>query len=152
MTERRLPPTGISGTAGLTPAEAAPFLDAGEILRADPRVRAAWGFGSRARGVASVRSDVDIAVWLGEKPSLMEKLRLHADLVEGLGRDDIDLVVMDEAPPLLCYEAVSAGYRFLSRDDEAADDFELRCLREYLDTQYLRDVQRRLAREAVRDL
>ncbi|MCG8458891.1 MAG: nucleotidyltransferase domain-containing protein [Holophagales bacterium] len=127
MTERRLPPSGIMGTAELTPAEVAPFREAGQILRADSRVRAAWGFDSRARGGASPRSDVDIALWLGEKPSLMEKLRL------------------------LRYEAVSAGCRLLARDDEAADDFELRCLREYLDTRYLRDLQRRLSSRARPD-
>ncbi len=121
---------------------------AADRLARDPRVEAVWGFGSRARGEAGPRSDVDLAVLLDRRPSLREELRLRAEVVEELRRDDIDLVVLNLAPPLLRYEAVAAGRRLFARDEEAADRFEERAARECFDTAHLRAVQQRLAREA----
>lgn len=111
-------------------------------------VLAAWAFGSAARGTDGPTSDLDIAI-LAERPlALMERLRLRADLVEHLGRE-VDLVVMNDAPPLLRWEVLSDHRRLFATDEELVDDFELRCQREYLDTRHLREVQRRLAREAL---
>ena len=128
------------------------FEKAARLLADDPRILALWGFGSRARGTHGPRSDVDLAVLLDAAPTLMEKLRLRADVVDDLGRDDVDLVVLNQAAPLLRYEVLKDGRRLFARDEEAADAFELRALREYLDTRHLRAVQRRLAREALDDL
>ncbi len=121
---------------------------AADRLARDPRVEAVWGFGSRARGEAGPRSDVDLAVLLDRTPSLRDELRLRAEVVEELRRDDVDLAVLNLAPPLLRYEAVAAGRRLFARDEETADRFEERAARECFDTAHLRAVQQRLAREA----
>lgn len=122
---------------------------AAERLLEDQRVLAVWGFGSRARGQFGGRGDVDLAVLLTAPLSLREELRLRAGVVEELRRDDIDLVVLNDAPPLLRYEVVAGGQLLSARDPQAAERLEERALREYLDTAYLRRVQRRLAREAL---
>lgn len=122
--------------------------EAAARLATDPRVVAVWGFGSRARGETIASSDVDLAVLLDQEVSLREELRLRSTVVEELRRDDVDLVILNGAPPLLRYEAVAAGARLFARDEEAADRFEERAVREALDTAYLREVQQRLAREA----
>lgn len=122
--------------------------EAAARLAKDPRVVAVWGFGSRARGEATASSDVDLAVLLDREVSLREELHLRSTVVEELRRDDVDLVVLNGAPPLLRYEVVSAGDRLSARDEEAADRFEENAVREAFDTAYLRDVQQRLAREA----
>jgi predicted nucleotidyltransferase len=121
---------------------------AAERLAEDPRVVAVWGFGSRARREAGPGSDVDVAVLLEQQPDLVEELRLRSLVVEALRRDDVDLVVLNGAPPLVRHEAVAAGRRLFARDDEAADEFEERAAREAFDTAYLRRVQQELAREA----
>jgi len=121
---------------------------AGAVLARDERVRAVWGFGSQARGEAFETSDVDVAVLLGGPVSLREELRLRSLVVEALARDDVDFVVLNHAPPLLRYEVIAAGSRLFARDEEEADDFEMRAARECWDTAHLREVQQRLAREA----
>lgn len=119
-------------------------------LRQDPRVVAVYGFGSRARGEAGPASDVDVAVLLDRRLSLADELRLRSRVVEELHRDDVDLVVLNHAPPLLRCEVVAAGRRLFARDDEAADRFEARAAMECFDTEYLRATQQRILREAGR--
>ncbi len=127
------------------------FEQATGVLAADPRVDAVYGFGSRIRGTPGPRSDIDLAVLLNREMKLVDELRLRAAVVEALGRDDVDQVRLNHAPPLLRYEVVATGRRLFARDDDAADRFEERCLREYLDTHHLRAVQRQLARERSHD-
>jgi predicted nucleotidyltransferase len=122
---------------------------AARVLAADAAVRAVYGFGSRAHGDARPDSDVDVAVLLAHVPTLREQMQLRADVVRALRRDDVDLVVLNLAPPLLRYEVVTAGRRLFARDELAADMFEQRCVMQYLDTAYLRAQQQRLLREAV---
>lgn len=117
-------------------------------LARDPRVQAVYGFGSRAHGPAGPGSDVDLGVLLDQRVTLSEELRLRAQVVEELRRDDVDLVMLDLAPPLLRYEAVAAGLRLFARDPVVADRFEERAARECFDTAHLRATQQRLAREA----
>lgn len=119
-------------------------------LAEDPRVLAIYGFGSHARGEAGPGSDLDLAVLMDEDVDLMEELRLRGDLVERMRRDDIDLVILNHASPLLRYEVISAGQRLFSRDDERVDAFEHRAAMHCFDTAYLRATQQRLIREARR--
>jgi len=121
---------------------------AAQRLARDRRILAIWGFGSKARGKARPGSDVDVAVLLDGEISLVEELRLRAEVVETLRRDDVDLVVLNQAPPLLRYEVIAAGARLFARDEEAADRYEERAARECFDTAHLRRTQQRLAREA----
>lgn len=116
----------------------------------DPRVVAVYAFGSRARGEAGPRSDFDFAVLIEGSVSLAEEARLGADLAETIGREDLDLIILNQAPPLLRYEVVAAGCRLFARDEATADRFEEAAARECFDTAHLRDIQRRLAREARR--
>lgn len=120
---------------------------AARILAEDPRILAVWAFGSVARSEEHPRSDLDLAVLLDQQVNLREELRLRSRVVEELGRDDIDLVVLNHAPPLLRYEAISAGRRLLARDEERVDDFEARAAMECFDTAFLRATQQRLMRE-----
>lgn len=122
--------------------------DAAASLAEDPRVLAAYGFGSRTRRDAGPGSDLDLAVLMDEDVDLMDELRLRAELVEGMSRDDIDLVILNHAPPLLRYEVISAGQRHFCRDNERVDGFEHQAVMHYFDTAHLRETQQRLVREA----
>ena len=119
---------------------------AAACLARDRRVLAVYGFGSRVDDTARAASDVDVAVLLEESLDLAEELRLRATVVEELRRDDIDLVVLNLATPLLRYEVLARGTRLYCRDEERVDRFEERVLREYLDTAHLRATQEALAR------
>lgn len=120
-----------------------------QVLLEDERVLAAYGFGSIARGEEHERSDVDIAVLLDRSPSLSEELRLRAGLTRALRRDDVDLVILNHAPPLLRYEVVGGGIRLVARDPEEVDRYERTVALHCFDTASLRETQQRLAREAA---
>lgn len=105
-------------------------------------VVAAMLIGSQARGTTSPLSDVDLAVW--HEPGLdpARRLRLQLDLVaaaEGaLGTDEVDLVMLNRAPPLLRQRAVRDGVRLVERDPRARVRLESRALLDFLDTKPLR--------------
>jgi predicted nucleotidyltransferase len=120
---------------------------AADRLADDPRVLGVYAFSSRAEGTAGSSSDIDVAVLLDRALDLAEELRLRATVVEELRRDDVDLVVLNQAPPLLCYEVLAHGKLLFSWDEELLQEFEERTLREYFDTSYLRATQRSLVRQ-----
>lgn len=125
------------------------LLRAATALTADPRVLAVYGFGSLARGAAHPGSDLDLAVLLDRPLSLGEELSLRAEAVDAVHRDDVDLVILNLAPPLLRYEVIATGSRLYARSPLAVDQFEEAALREYLDTAHLRHIQQDLARQAL---
>lgn len=123
---------------------------AAESLRQDPRILAVYAFGSQVSGATRPGSDLDLAVLLDRPLDLQGELRLRGDLVTLLDRDDIDLVVLNLAPPLLRYEIVTGGRRLFTRDDEAMDRFERQAILRYFDTAHLRRLEQGLARQAAR--
>jgi predicted nucleotidyltransferase len=102
-----------------------------------PEVREAYLFGSQARGDSHVQSDVDVAVFVDEQaqqtPGYGYEAELGADLQAVLGRSDVDLVILNRAPPLLYYRVLRDGIRILSRDLAATTTREGRALSRYCD-------------------
>lgn len=77
------------------------------ILESQPKVLAAWLFGSQVSGRARPDSDVDIAVLCKDALSLQEQLGLTAELERALGVERVDLVTVDASQPVLAFEAIS---------------------------------------------
>ena len=67
-------------------------------------------------------SDIDIGVYFASKPTLEELVDLRADLTEALHFEEVDLVHLNDAHPLLRFEAVS-GRRLFVRDLEVVAGF-----------------------------
>lgn len=119
-------------------------LERGKLARALDRDHVVAGmlFGSQATGNTSPLSDVDIAVWLDpdlpdEKLStLRSELTLAA--VEALGTDEVDVVVLNGAPPLLRHRALKGGTRLFDRDPRTRVRLETAALLDYFDTAPLR--------------
>lgn len=88
----------------------------------------AYLFGSVARGEAHRESDVDVGVLFdrGRHPAKRDRFEaglLLAGRLEGaLGRR-VDLVVLNDAPPLLAREVVTRGERIVCTDPEADHAF-----------------------------
>ena len=103
-----------------------------------PGVTSVYLFGSEAEGRAHRESDVDLAILLnrGMYPGSMDRadlaLTLNAELVGVLRRNEIDLVVLNDAPPELGRAIVRKGIRVYCCDPEA-------------DHAFLRDIQLRAA-------
>jgi len=114
-------------------------------------VVAAYLFGSQARGTPGPLSDVDVAVWTygtGEDPL---GLRLAGLACEALRTDEVDLVVLDDAPPLLRHRVLRDGMRLVDRDPTERVRREAWTYVEYLDTQPLRDELARGLRNAIQE-
>jgi len=105
---------------------------------ASGEVASAYLFGSIAQRREHRESDVDIGVLLSWErlPSRSERfatrLRLVAALAPACRPRDADLVILNDAPPLLGRHVVTTGRRIV-------------CLDEALDRSYFRDVQLRAA-------
>jgi uncharacterized protein len=120
------------------------------ILEKDKRVKFAYLFGSRARGATGPLSDTDVAVYFDRRIKLGEyRLNLMERLAKILKSDKLDLVVLNQAPPLLKHEIIKYG-RLLKDDASRRIPFEVEVIRECLDTAYLRQVQRAALIESTR--
>lgn len=125
-----------------------PSIDAAKrekLVRALDREHVVAGmlFGSQASGQAGPLSDVDIAVWLdpGLPPRQRSALRAELSLaaVEALGTEEVDVVVLNQAPPLLRHRALKGGLRLFERDPRARVRLETAALLDYFDTAPLRE-------------
>lgn len=101
-------------------------------------VVSAYLFGSHVEGRAHRESDIDIGVLFDRAalPTRRERfdaaVRLSAAIQADLGTAAIDLVVLNDAPPLFARRIVTDGRRVLCREGE-------------LDHAFVRDVQLRAA-------
>jgi predicted nucleotidyltransferase len=104
---------------------------------------AAYLFGSQVAGDTTPLSDVDIAVLLerGAATPGLVRVALISDLTLLLGRNDVDVVVLNTASPLLKERVISRGQLLYCRDDIERVRFEVAARREYFDTEPLRRLQ-----------
>jgi len=106
-------------------------------------VAAASLIGSQATGTAGPLSDIDVAVWLRPELSADERATVANELavsaMGALGTSEVDLVVLNDAPPLVCHRAMRDGRRILDRIRRARVRLETRALLDYLDTAALRE-------------
>lgn len=105
---------------------------AADCLDKSGNVMAAWHFGSTAKGSFRPAADIDIGVLFVRKPSLDELADLRLALQTALNYDDIDLVVLNAASPILRFEAVS-GRAIYTADLAARATFVSLTAREYED-------------------
>jgi predicted nucleotidyltransferase len=110
---------------------------------AEPAVVFALLYGSRARGGARLDSDWDLAVLLSDTCSATERLQIRLDLLaalEPLGQ--VDLVVLNDAPPLLGHRALCGELVFV-RDRSTYARYFVRTLAAAGDERHFRELHRR---------
>ncbi len=97
----------------------------------------AYLFGSRTVGRSGPASDYDIAVLIAPELSSAERgrwrLELIGRLIDAYRSDAIDLVILNDAPPLLRFEVIRVRHVLYNRDDEARVAFEVRTMQEWFD-------------------
>jgi predicted nucleotidyltransferase len=117
----------------------------------DDMVKFAYLFGSIASGKAGPLSDLDMAIYLDRRlDSFKYRLQLMERLARLLKSEKFDLVVLNSAPVVLKYEVVKNGV-ILKDDRPRRVMFETAVLQEYLDTAYLRKVQREYIQQQLRE-
>ncbi len=102
-----------------------------EALKAFPEVELAVIFGSVARGDASPGSDVDIGVRSrGPSRELLSRLEVH---LRRASQREVELVSLDDAPPLLRFEIARDGKLLMERRPHAWADFRARAMVDWWD-------------------
>ena len=118
-------------------------------------IEAAYIFGSVAAGRARKNSDIDIAVLVDRRVRpgrfLKYRLQLIADLGSALRRSDVDVVILNEAPPLLAHRVLSQGKLVFERSASARVRFQVRTASLYLDLVPLFETHIRYLKRNVRE-
>ena len=92
-------------------------------------------FGSLAE--QGIGNDIDLAILTTETPPYT----FRDDLTALLETERLDIVDLRLASPSFCFEIIRAGQLLFAIDEETRLQFELRIVRQYHDTAYLRQRQ-----------
>jgi hypothetical protein len=120
---------------GATPQEVERRLATlGAVLDAQPAVRFAYLFGSAARRELRPLSDVDVAVYLDEAVDPgSARLDLIRVVTRHLGTDEVDLVVLNQAPTAFVGRILQSRRVLVDKDPFLRHRFESLALRKFLD-------------------
>jgi predicted nucleotidyltransferase len=97
--------------------------------RPDLGVASAYLFGSQAEGRAHQESDVDVAVLLDRKryptdrDRFEARVRLTSELISVLNANEVDVVVLNDVPPLFGRRIIYEGKKLFVGDPETDLDF-----------------------------
>jgi hypothetical protein len=101
------------------------------------KVAFAYLFGSQAKGEAGPLSDIDVAIYFDEavapEQRFDRRLEVLGELTDWFRTDDIDLVVLNEAPPLLAHRILKEGLLLFCANEKDRIEFETRAVLKYLD-------------------
>ena len=103
-----------------------------KTLEANPKIIAAWLFGSAHTNRMTKNSDIDIAVLFSDKPDFDFKMELLTELQNAADFEKIDLVTLNDASPVLQFEAVSGQLLFTKNKNRCVEFISL-VAREYED-------------------
>jgi predicted nucleotidyltransferase len=82
----------------------------GDALAAEPQIVFAYLFGSASRGALRPLSDVDVAIFLADGSDRIEARLRAIGLVSGhLGSDEVDVIVLNDAPSALVGRILATG-------------------------------------------
>jgi predicted nucleotidyltransferase len=112
-----------------------------DYFSSQPDVIAAYLFGSRVADKARPDSDVDTAALLSEEDGVARferRLRLMSEVSDICGQE-ADVVVLNDAPPLLQDQVLRHGRLIFERDQQARVEFEVRAGKVYADLKPMYD-------------
>jgi hypothetical protein len=105
-----------------------------DFLKNHQKIVFAYLFGSLARDKVLPLSDIDIAIYLKEGMDLgQEKMSILQNLIDLLGTEEIDLVLLNTAPLTLKARIVENKKILVDKEPFLRHSFESLVLREYFD-------------------
>lgn len=115
-----------------------------------PEVVLAYLFGSVLNRPKASFHDIDIAIFV--IPNCMEGLdrampygyraSVSTKLAHILKYDPVDVVILNEAPPLLLRQVISTGKLIFCRSEADRSHFEVAALKRHADTAHIRKIKR----------
>jgi predicted nucleotidyltransferase len=96
----------------------------------EPDIELAVVFGSIAQGRARRESDVDVGVLGDLSNARLSTLAVHLSRV---ARRQVDLIALDQAPPLLRFEVARTGQLLFERQPSLWTNFKVRAMVDWWD-------------------
>ena len=118
-------------------------------LMEDRHILFAYLFGSFAQDTQRSDSDIDVAIYCDVIPSEMGQLDLAAHLMNITGRK-VDLVVLNQAPPLLKFQVIKKGKILFDRSGDLHTHFCVQTLFEMDDIRLLLRRSNKIIVEQIR--
>ncbi len=115
----------------------------GKFFKTQEYVELAYLFGSAAKDKAGVLSDIDIGVYISDRIAKAQRdqkrLELIAKLTTILKNNSVDLLIINDTPPVLNFEIIKPNVPILVRNHDLKLDVEQRIMSRYLDRKYHED-------------
>jgi predicted nucleotidyltransferase len=112
-------------------------------ISGDDAVVALFVFGSAAKAQLKPLSDLDFGILLSTRMNKTKRFEKQLELIgvfnDTFGTDEIDLVIMNDAPIRFSYNIISKGRLLFCRDRANVVDFVERIVKIYLDFKWFRD-------------
>jgi predicted nucleotidyltransferase len=105
-------------------------------------------FGSYNTERFTADSDIDVGFLSKADLNLDQEMNLLEDLVRFFKRDQVDLVNLKKAVPLLMYE-IACNSRVFYDEDNNYLKFKIKASARYADTKFLRDARRKYLEEQI---
>lgn len=99
-------------------------------------------FGSQATGQTHKESDIDIAYSGNKRLTFDEEIRINSDLIDAFERDDVQLVNIKKASPLLMKQIVDHAVILYEREKSIFDSIFVLAQRMFEDARTLFDLRR----------
>ncbi|MBM4044391.1 MAG: nucleotidyltransferase domain-containing protein [Planctomycetes bacterium] len=94
-------------------------------------------FGSHAKGRATTESDIDLGIWLAGPIDTPRRERVWEAFMRLLGTSKVDVIFLNQAPPLLAWQAATEGKMLYQARPDAFQRFLLFAARRHFDSQKL---------------
>jgi hypothetical protein len=131
------------------------LAEASQRFASRPEVLVAFLFGSHARGKPTPISDVDIAAPLSDsvpRESYLDyRIALMQESTKIFRPDGVQVVLLNQAPPLLAHKVIVEGKPLFCRDEVARLRLRTDATRRYLDTKALRRIQDAATAQRIRE-
>jgi len=126
-----------------------------EFFKSREYVELAYLFGSTAEGNIGPLSDIDIGVRLSSKLTKAERidrrLGLTAELAGLLKTDKIDLIIMNDASPVISFEIIKPNIPVFIKDEDLKLDVEQEIMSRYLDRRHHENLLNRVFLEMIHE-
>ncbi|WPX07819.1 type VII toxin-antitoxin system MntA family adenylyltransferase antitoxin [Anaerocellum danielii] len=127
-----------------------------EYFEKESAIVFAYLFGSYAKGKEREDSDVDIAVYVNEELANDSKRLLEFQVKHMLGisdilRKEVDLVILNQASPLLRHEVISEGILIVEKDHDKLVNFKKMSFYYYQDWLHIMKIKMMYIKERISD-
>ncbi len=106
-----------------------------EYFASQPEIEAAYLYGSYGTPFQTPLSDVDLALLLSKKISFKRELQISAKISMIAEEDDINVLILNDAPVVLQFNVIAAERVLYKRDADKVADFVEIVLTRYGDYQ-----------------